>query len=231
MVKGVMVELHSFLWGCSALSNKHRRQMWPQEVERSPAISEKSESLCKLGPPTNLSNRFQERKFSENRKVLFLSFSFLEPSWRWCWYMLTFRLGDYTLPLKPDPTCFSQKFYSTSNKVISPQHFDGRGKSNRFYDKVMSLEMFSPNFEEKSKISPLIRRRKSLLLIQLDCLRASDISFLMTRPRASWSTRGGWHQGGRGASQLGGGASVGNHVGCLEMSFSTRHRKYENLFP
>ena len=145
--------------------------------------------------------------------------------------MLTFRIGDYTQPLKSDPTCFSQNFYSTSNKVISAQHFDGRGRSHRFYDKVISLEMFSPNFEEKSKIFPLIRRRKSLLLIQLDCLRASDISFLMTRPRTSWSTRGGWHQGGRGASQLGVGVSVGNHVGCLEMSFSTRHRKYENLFP
>ena len=68
--------------------------------------------------------------------------------------MLTFRMGDYTQPLKSDPTCFSQKFYSTSNKVISPQHFDGRGQSIRFYDKVMSLEMFSPNFEEKSKIFP-----------------------------------------------------------------------------
>ena len=41
--------------------------------------------------------------------------------------------------------------------------------------------MFSYNFEEKSENFPsLIRRWKSLLLIQLDCLRATDVSFLMT---------------------------------------------------
>lgn len=49
--------------------------------------------------------------------------------------------------MKSDPTCFIQP----SHKIISAQRFDARGKSHRFYDKVISLEMFSRTLRGRVK--------------------------------------------------------------------------------